>query len=227
MNKLICDSCKAVNKNGSLHCRQCGGKLVFHEESHPSKAGRWFRKLVRKVLIALFVLLALAVAGLSVLLFKTSGFPTVEPGANDAKTVDRLVENIYKPQSSSFSLTSGEATLLARKLLEKSGIKPESETRIDIFVHNDRNVVSAALYSKLFGFISSRCELGFEMRTDNEPGLKYARFGTLFLPGLLEAPAAWYFKQQAVKGDNKKLLDRVERIMPRGSSHIIVKLGKD
>lgn len=227
MNKLICDSCKTVNESGTLHCRQCGGRLNLHEETGSSKTARWFRKAFRKIMIVLFTLLAVMVIALGFLLFKTSGFASVEPGPNDAKTVDRLVENIYKPQASSFSLDSGEATLLARKLLEKSGITPDSGVGMEIHIRNDRNIVSAVLYSDFLGFIPSRCELGFRMNDSKDPELQYARFGLLFTPGQLKYLAARYFEHTAVKGDNRKLLDRIERVMPRGASHIIVKLEKD
>ena len=73
MNKLICDKCGTANESGTLHCRQCGGKLTIRQEGKSSKSGRWFRKVLNRALIVFLVLLVAALTGLYLLLFKTSG----------------------------------------------------------------------------------------------------------------------------------------------------------
>ncbi len=226
MNKLICDKCGTVNENGTLHCRQCGGQLTIQQEAKASKTGRWFRKVLKRALIVFLILLVAALIGLYLLLFKTSGFPAAEAPPEDTRAVERILKDIYQPRPAVFQLSAGEATLLAGKLLEKSGITAESGMKVEVFIHNDRNTVSIALYSKVLDAISSRCELGF-YTGDGEPKLKYARFGELFMPGILKEAVVKYFEHQALKGDNTKLVDRIGRVTPRGNNRIVVKLEKD
>lgn len=225
MNKLICEKCGTANESGTVHCWKCGGKLAIKEEAGASKAARGARKVLRKVLIVVGVLLILPAIGLCLLFFSTSGFPEAETRANDARAVDRFVRTVERPYATSIQLSESEATLLAGRLLEKGGA--DSGKKVEIFLHNDRNTVSAALYSNFLGFIPSRCELGFLMKQDDEPELKFARFGKVYLPGFLKYPVVKYFEFQALKGDNKKLPGRVERVIPRGKDRIMVKLEKE
>ena len=226
MNKLICDKCGTANESGTLHCRQCGGKLTIRQEAKSSKSGRWFRKVLKRALIVFLILLVAALTGLYLLLFKTSGFSAAEAPPEDTRALERILKDIYQPRPAAFQLSAGEATLLAGKLLEKSGITAKSGTKVEVFIHNDRNTVSVVLYSKALDAIPSRCELGFHTG-DDEPELKYARFGELFMPGILKEAVVKYFEYQALKGDNTKLVERIERVIPRGNNRIIVKLEKD
>ncbi len=227
MKQLICETCGTVNESGSLHCRQCGGKLAIKAEKKGSKAGRAMSKLVKWILWAVGIVVLLVVIVLCLLLFKTSGFPELKVGVVEIKKIDNIVDTAHKQFRQTHMLNQDEANVLAAKLLEKGGIDKESETKMQIFYHIERKTVSVVLYSKILDTVPTRCELGFRTKDDNEPELKYARFGMIFMPGFLREPVVKFFEHQALNDDNKKLVGRVEQMYPQGKDQMIFKLEKD